>query len=592
VISSRSGLFLPSPVCSNETGDLYPSGRHLPFRTLFISKQYGTIGYHNRSITTPANGALVHPPADNRHLLLKRIAEVGLVAVVLLITFHLLNQRINQHTFPSGDEGSWMGVASQLERGEGFTTRWFEHPYLKHPMLPRPDDYRYPGLSLILAGAFHLFGTTYGVGLMTVALFHLVFLVLFYYTIRKRYGVTVAGLSLAVTALSLLQLYWNSAVYSEGLFGIGLSLVTMAILYQDLTRYRSWMLIGITTGLLYYIRPNGILLLAGLPVYLFFNRTDGKKAFTRTGIALAAFLVITAPWFLRYIVLFGNPIHIAGGANLLRASSEDPFTWTFMDFVNKYSPLILVKMSAIGSISFFKVLHFFEKILFILPFAGVLIRFIRSRGRCNMLLSPFYVLTLAACFYLSYRQSWAAVRYMVPLLPFVYAYGIAELHRLSNLAARFLPNRLRLLPTAALLVLLLAPVYYPQRYYLRAYADATDVDRTYSRHRELLERLVPEDGYYLADSYGQLAFLSTRNCVGLQSNVDSTMLPEFLARYHPTLLILSTGEESDPRIRSIFNEIVRAGVHPEPATREDGATYYRLQPEPIGTATRETPHDR
>ena len=526
----------------------------------------------------------------------KRILEAVYVGIVLLLTFFLLRQRIEHREFPSGDEGSWMGVAAQLERGEGFTTRWYEHPYLDHQLLPRPDDYRYPGLTLPLAAMFRLFGTSYAVALYTVAVLQLLFLFLLFMITRRLYGSAVGCSTLAVTALSLLQLEWNSAVYSEGMFGIGLSLVTMAVLFLDRSNYRTWVIIGLSCALLYYIRPNGILLLGGLPVYLLFHRKEGRRVFVNAGICFASFLVSAMPWLLRYVLYFGNPLHVAGGASVLRIADDDPLTWSFAEFIRHYSPFIPFKMIGTGSGHFFIALHFFEKNLFILPLIGVIIRIIRKRCRGDALLAPFYILTTVACCYISYRHSWAAVRYMAALLPFIYAYGIAELTRIVRSRSRLLPATVRFVPLAILTAVLVAPVYYPHRFYLRKFSRPVTVDRTYAGHRRLIERLVPENGYYLADAYGQLAFLSTRRCAGIQTFVDSSMIPVFLKRYNPSLLVLGAREETNPRIQGIKNALIRQGMVLDPVARHNRGTYYVLhrvppQPESAGRNEKHLPVD-
>lgn len=526
----------------------------------------------------------------------KRLLEAVYVCIVLLQAFFLLQQRIEHREFPSGDEGSWMGVAAQLGRGEGFTTRWFEHPYLNHPLLPRPDDYRYPGLTLPLAAMFRLFGPSYGVALYTVAVLQLLFLFLLYRITRRLYGAFVGCTTLTVAALSLLQLEWNSAVYSEGMFGIGLSLATAAVLFLDRSKYRSWAIIGLSVGLLYYIRPNGILLLGGLPVYLFYSRKEGRRVVINAGVCFTAFLLFASPWILRYLLYFGNPLHIAGGASVLRIGEDDPLTWSFFEFIRHYSPLIPFKMIAVGSSHFFQALHFFEKNLFILPLTGVIIRLYRKRLRGNTIMAPFYILTTIACFYISYQHSWAAVRYMTPLLPFIYAYGIAEQTRITRKTIPLLPQKLHLLPLVVLTGLLVAPVYYPHRFYLRKFSEPIEIDRTYADHRRLIEKLVPEEGYYFANAYGQLAFLSTRRCVGIQTFVDSSMIPEFLERYDPSLLVLGAHEESSSRIQGIKNELIRQGRVLDPVAHTNGGTYYLLrsvpqQPEPANRSEENLPAD-
>lgn len=76
----------------------------------------------------------------------KYVFETAFILLVLAISFHLIQERIEHARFPGGDEGSWMSVAAQVSRGEGYTTWWYEHPFLKPATLPRHDDYRYPRL--------------------------------------------------------------------------------------------------------------------------------------------------------------------------------------------------------------------------------------------------------------------------------------------------------------------------------------------------------------------------------------------------------------------------------------------------------------
>jgi hypothetical protein len=516
-------------------------------------------------------------PVLRRHRISARFAETAIVAVILSTALYLTVMRLDHRRFPSGDEGSWMSVAAQLTRGEGFTTRWYEHPFLKHPMLPRPDDFRYPGLTLILAATFAVFGISYPAALGAIGGLFLAFLMFFYLIIRKIYGVRVGVIALSVTAFSLAQLEWNSAVYCEGLFGIGLSALIAANLFQDLSRFRSWALVGLACGILYYVRPNGVLFLAGFLVYAFLHRSEGRKAFMQMAIGLAVFFICVFPWMLRNWALFDNPLHITGGAGVLRAAPNDPYTWSCIDFISHYGPVILLKMLSSGAIHFFQALHFFEKNLFVLPLIGAGIGLFHRRPFGNSFIATGFILSFLACFYVSYSHSWAGVRYATPFMPFMYAYGIAELIRVCKIISQRMPPRIRAAPMVVCAALLLAPVYYPHRHYHRVYAHTERCDRSFVNHRKLIDSLVPPNGYYLADSYGQLAFLSTRNCAGIQMMVDSSYIKEYLARYKPALLVLGNDESALPRMRGIMREMNRMGVLPDSASRIDGGNYYVLQ---------------
>jgi hypothetical protein len=93
----------------------------------------------------------------------------------LIAGFHFLALRIRAGGLPAGDEGSWMAVASELAQGRGFATRWLEAHFLTPYALPRPDDFRYPGLTGLLALAFRLFGASIETARWTVGMAFLAF---------------------------------------------------------------------------------------------------------------------------------------------------------------------------------------------------------------------------------------------------------------------------------------------------------------------------------------------------------------------------------------------------------------------------------
>jgi hypothetical protein len=504
-------------------------------------------------------------------------AEILILAVIMIGSLYLISIRINHRCFPGGDEGSWMSVAAQLCRGEGFTTRWYEHPIQKYPLLPRPEDFRYPGLSLILASAFSIAGISYAVALWSVAILFILFLILFYLIIRKLHGPPAAILCILVTAFSLLQLEWNSVVYSEGLFGVALCLLVAASLFLNPSKKTTWLCIGLACSLLYYVRPNGILFLAGFPVYLMMHWKTDRTAVRCVLIGLAAFLIASAPWMIRNWAFFGNPLHITGGAGVLRAGTSDPFTWSFGQFINHYSPFVFVKATAIGAASFFQALHFFEKNLFILPCIGLIVGLVRRRPFYNPFIASGFIVSILACFYVSYTSSWAGVRYASSLMPFIYAFGIVELFALITSLARRIKLSASFIPWMIVMILLLAPVYYPHRYYLRVLHKPAACDQSFKSHKAVLEQLVPHDRYYLADAFGQLAFLSDRKCAGIQFLVDSTMIPEYLNRYSPALLVIKESEEQNKRIQSIMREIGRQGLTLSEAVKNDDGIYYRIE---------------
>jgi len=137
---------------------------------------------------------------------------------------------------------------------------------------------------------------------------------------------------MACTVFSLLQLYWNSIVYTEGLFGIVAASLFLISAYVSERRRLFWILTGVGIGVLYLVRPNGLLFGFGL-AYLFLRsfRKNGKTAGNLI-VGFVAMGIIIGPWLLRNYVFFGNPFHIAGSAGLLRVSTDEPLTYSVLIF--------------------------------------------------------------------------------------------------------------------------------------------------------------------------------------------------------------------------------------------------------------------
>lgn len=506
-----------------------------------------------------------------------RTLEISAVLIIVITGWWLLGLRTATHQFPSNDDGSWMSVAAQLSRGEGFTTCWYENPFLEHEHLPRPEDTRYPGLSLILAAAFSIAGLSYSTALNTTTAIFLVFLLLFYFTIRKRYGKVTALTSLAVTTFSLMQLYWNSFVFTEGLFAVVLCVLVAIVWFADTGKIRTWIMLGMVVSLLYYIRLNGILFLAGLPLHVWINRKKPGAAIKQASAAFAAFMVCSAPWMLRSFLVFGNFLHIAGGAGAMRSAASDPRDWTFFEFLSHYSPFILVKMTFAGMVNFFKALILFEKNLPILPLAAFFAALLKRRSVRSPFSAAGFGATIFACFYLGYNEAWGAVRYASPFLPFMYAFGINVLVHFFRRIGTAISPRLSTVASFIPALFLLSTLYYPHRFYIRTLSAAPRRTFPEKEHAELIDSLVGESEYYFADSYGHLAFTTTRKCVGIQLYLDSTFIPEYLEKYSPVLLVLSESETKNPRIIGIINEIQKQGWEMQQVARLAGGIYFRMR---------------
>jgi hypothetical protein len=492
--------------------------------------------------------------------------EAVYCALLVAAAWHLVGERIDQRALPRGDEGSWMAAAAELSNGNGFTTRWLEHGFLKPYTLPRPDDYRYPGLVCILAGAFLVFGCSYTTALRVVGCTFLLFGLAVFGVTRRAFGRRTAVAVLPLVYFSLLQLMYNTEVYTEALFGIGIA----ALLYISLRFKPSsrawWLLSGTCIGLLYLIRPNAILFAVALGIYSVWSLIRSKTPKTSIAGGLIIMVAIMIPWLLRSWIIFGNPFHLAGSAGLLRVHTDDPATWSILDFVKTYGPLYFIKAVAANITTFFSILHGQEHGLEVLPLLFCLTGIVRRKPFFNGMIVTGFVLTFLACAYTSAGGSWAGNRYFSPLLPFVYAYGINRIFRLTDRAvARFKKGpRWPLAPlacvsTAMVTGILLAPVFYPHRYYERHYATTPQSTRDYSNYYAALKSRLPEHPFYYAGSLAQINFATGLNCVGMQHLFDEKEIRRAQKTFHPRLMALTPDEYEYPYFTRLMDALREEG---------------------------------
>jgi hypothetical protein len=504
-----------------------------------------------------------------------RIAEGCVVAALLCLSFHFVNERIHCPAQPAGDEGSWMSAAAELSRGHGFSTNWLEHAFLVPATLPRPDDYRYPALVTILASAFFLFGVSYIVALWTVGLLFVTFEALFYLVVRRVFGPQASVLSLVVFVTSLHQLQWNTIVSTEALFGVVLCLV-VALTTRPLGRRRDWFVLGMLCGLLYLVRPNGILFLgAGAVTYL---RMRGSRKYPRLGFLAfcAGMLVVMAPWLVRCALAFGNPIHVAGSAGLLRTSDAEPLTLTPWQFVRAHGLWYPVRASMWGLWHFVVQLHSFEHGLELVPLAGVAAGIVRKKPFYTPFTAASFALTLAACAYVSY-SSWAGLRYFSAFLPFVYAYGIACL---VDCAPRIFKNPspvMRWGAVCASACLLAMPVFHPHRFYERKYAAPCTQCFSATHHCDLLDKELGAQGSYFAARMAQWNFAAAGHaCVGVQDMFDSSAAAWAMRTFSPTLAVFSGRELDNLEVRSLITSLAKNGDTLVAAAEYCDIDYFRI----------------
>ncbi|MCU0609086.1 MAG: glycosyltransferase family 39 protein [Chitinispirillaceae bacterium] len=488
------------------------------------------------------------------------LLECVVLLLLVGIAVHLLEERIASKSFPRGDEGSWMAVAAELSRGNGFTTRWLEHSFLKPYALPRPDDYRYPAFVCLLAAAFFLFGTNYAVAHALAAAIFIFFGLAAYTVIRRYFGRQTALATLPLIYFSLLQLLWASEVYTEGLFGIGVAVLILVSLKFNTTETAFWIWTGATIGLLYLIRPNAILFASGFFAAGCIALWTRRAPLRRITAGFLAMFAVMSPWLLRQYMEFGNPFHLAGSAGLLRADASEPLTYSIAEFSRRYGVLYFIKTPVVNIGNFFRILHEQEHGLEVIPLLFCIVGILQRKPFYNTLIAISFILTFFACCYTSAMGNWAGVRYFSSLIPFVYAYGINQIFRLT---AQF-TDRIMIKSGILIIIIgiLLAPIIYPHRYYERFYATNPVMGgggRNFTAYYAALNRRLANHPCYLAGSLAQLNFATENNCIGMQHFFNADDLRMALKSFKPDLIALTPGEMSDPYYVSLMASLTDTG---------------------------------
>jgi len=519
------------------------------------------------------------------------IYRIALVAMPLLFAAYALHLRHQSMDLPQGDEGSWMAVATQFSEGKGYTTMWLEHHWLKPYSIPRPDDFRYPGLTTVLGIAFYLGHPSVALGRNVVAALFLLFALSVFLVIRRHFGFKPALLTLWLTCVSLFQHSWNAAVYTEGLYGLALAGIILALFSKAEKHTVTWGLrLGMALGLLYCVRPNGILMLSGVfgwlvVICLALVFENEKRKAIRTFISLGPTLGLLAGlsataglWMARTAYHFGSPFHIAGSAGLLRDHGGESHLKGVAAYFSQHSPLFPVRRIFEGGYYFFQTLHGFEHGLEIFPLllvlAGSLFWFrhfkvlwrgpnpspanIRSLGYSLFLVIGFGVSFLACCY--AAWHSWAGIRYFSSYIPFIYGLGIGTAYQF--LSTKMSERQLTLLFSAAFILMLL-PVINPHRFYYRQFSQsqaANNLSGEIHQYTVAVKGIIPIGSPYYAKSLCQLNFLTGRSCVGLQELYDTTWFARSESTFKPGWIAIATSETSDPDIAQALSRLKNSGA--------------------------------
>src|SRR4051812_36491456 len=254
--------------------------------------------------TRPAYAWAVRRP-DAFELRLAAIAAVALaVRVVAAVA-------TNDHLV-QGDAMTFHQVAQHLADGDGFRQAFVDAPTAEHP----------PAWEVVLAAADRVGANGYLSHRLIGALIGTVTVVLVGLLGRRVAGAR-AGLFAAGVA-AVYPILWTADVslMSETLYG---ALVTATLLvalwFREAPSVKRGAALGAVIGLAALTRGEALLLVALLAVPLAWRHPRALSA------SLAAFALVVAPWTIRNLTTFEEPVLISGNANGIWIGANCPATY-------------------------------------------------------------------------------------------------------------------------------------------------------------------------------------------------------------------------------------------------------------------------
>jgi hypothetical protein len=340
---------------------------------------------------------------------------------------------------------------------------------------------------------------------------------------------------------------------------------------------------------LYLVRPNGLLFLPGiLWLYRCKRKAGAGVGWRHPVLAFAGFLLVAGPWMIRTAHHFGNPLHIAGNAGLLRDAGQS-HTLTLFQYLAEHNPWFPLQRFFVGIPRFFAILDHYEHGLEIAPLLAAAAALALRRPFFGPFLSAGFLISGAVCGYAAYN-GWAAVRYMSPMLPFIYAYGLSSLPLLfqrrfpafpaaPHAAAETGKPRAVFGIGAGAILLLLLPVAQPHRFYQRVLKPDPAYAASLADHLRRLQARVPAGGTYYAGSLCAVNFLAPgRDCVGLQELYDTTWFSRSMAAFRPGLVALTPKEAADGSMRAALDRMRAGGYAPDTLDAGPLAVHFSLHP--------------
>ena len=406
------------------------------------------------------------------------------------------------------DEVAYLSRAIEIkERGGvgGFIRDVFTGEYL--------EANRHPLYILLLSPFARRDLSFFAQAKMASLLLGLITVLVIYFVIRKHFGVIAAALAATFLLLNQAFLDASGKVACETLF------VLFALLtWHFCTKLKpNWPLAGVFSGLAYLTKASGLFLFLAILILLFVIRklrTFKEPALWRV---LAGFLLVAFPLLWRNSLVYKNPLYNKNQTAMWLDDWQDSYRPEYRKnppnvisyFKGHSNTQALSRMHQGLAVEFFVLLRASGPVkiglpgimlsLVILFFAGLRIESDENKFRRNYTLITLVILFLPLAWFAHIAP---ADRYILPIVPFIYAYGGAGLCSLfGHLLPRYPKATEKKLARAGLIIILffLGAILIPSilgAYRARPFASAA-LPQEYMALRQWMEENIDPDQRYL-----------------------------------------------------------------------------------------------
>jgi hypothetical protein len=489
----------------------------------------------------------MHLPAL-RSMPLASAGKLLFLLAIALFAFALRLDLIAARSMPGGDEGSWMQVASNVARGDGFVSRVKEHFFTgANDAVRHPEDCRHPFFAGLLAVVFSLAGFTFKNALLVVAGLGMLQAGLVFLLTRSLWNTTVALIAVALVLMSPFHLAMSTSVYAEMLFAAWFAALWWYATITNLsTGGRRFFILGIITGVGYLIRPNALFFVPAGVLEACLRGKDVRSRLMLSLLFIAGCIVTASPWLLRNLVVFHDPFFSWYGAGPWVGKFTDGYTLgtvapTLSDYLRHHGLLSLVVRPSKG---FWKLLHWVSFndsgfIFALLPFAGyyAIATVMRALVKRNAFVLTGALISLGfSAWTATVADSSRFAFYLLPCIAVLAAAGVAKLGEAMH-------GRRRTVLLALVSMLILLPLVESYRFYLRS-AGPPDTNLTVeiASLRVWLNVNTSAGDVVMSHTLCQLAFQETRLYSDIPCSPSDTLLEEYLHRYRIRYIVMGPGD--------------------------------------------------